>query len=56
MQTPRDKLPRLFKTIQVNYEILDIDQYKAQFFHLDPNVFKANIINDLEHRLKTKTP
>jgi hypothetical protein len=53
IQAPGESFPRLFKTIKVNLEIVDIIEYKSQF---TDDHFVTNVIQDLQHRLATKTP
>ncbi|MDG1733916.1 MAG: 1-acyl-sn-glycerol-3-phosphate acyltransferase [Thalassotalea sp.] len=56
VQSPGDKLPKLFKTIKVNFEITDVENYKQSFYHLDKGVYQQAIISDLQHRLNHKSP
>ncbi|TRX56988.1 1-acyl-sn-glycerol-3-phosphate acyltransferase [Thalassomonas sp. M1454] len=56
VQAPGNRLPRLFKKIKVNFEIIDLEVYKQSFYHLDNSVYQQSIISDLEHRLTFKAP
>ena len=55
VQHPGENFPRLFKTIKMNLEILDIDQYKASF-KSEGIPFRRNIVRDLEVRLQKNIP
>ena len=55
VQAPGERLPRLFKTLKMNVEIMEIEQYKAQF-HSNGIEWKREVINDLQQRLETKCP
>lgn len=55
VQHPGDLLPKLFKTIKLNFEILDIPEYKSQF-KTEGIPFKRDIVADLENRLKNNCP
>ena len=56
IQSPGEKFPKIFKTIKVNLEIVDIKQYKLAM-QVDPNVnFTAAVLNDLQASLVSKIP
>ena len=52
IQAPGDRLPRLFKTISANMEIVDLASYKNQFSH-DGSEFKAEVLNDINQRINS---
>lgn len=55
IQAPGDKFPKLFKTIKVNMEIIDLAIYKQKFS--DNNIeFKKQVIADINERLINQTP
>lgn len=58
VQTPGQKLPKLFKSIKVNLEEVSIDHYKEQLMVKAENfkAFKTNVINDLNKKLREKVP
>lgn len=55
VQHPGEHFPRLFKTIKLNLEALDIPEYKAQFSD-DPKLRRKEFIADLHKRLAQNTP
>ena len=56
IQTPGQKLPKLFQRVKVNLEVLNISSYKAGLKEKSFKAFKANIISDLNFRLKNSVP
>ncbi len=48
VQAPGDLFPKMFKTIEVDFEQLEISEYKKNF----ENDFRTSVINDLEERKK----
>jgi hypothetical protein len=50
VQAPGDFLPRLFKTIRIGFEQLDVQEYKARLSA--GSDFRGAVIHDLEMRLK----
>ena len=48
IQAPGDKFPRLFKTIKVNLELIDLPTYKEQF--------RQQVLTDISQRLSTRIP
>ena len=55
IQAPGDKFPRLFKTIKVNLEIIDLSTYKQQFSS-DNVEFRKQVLTDISQRLSTRIP
>lgn len=55
VQAPGEIFPRPFKTIKMNLEWLDIQEYKKQFSN-DPVVFREQVIADLQQRLEANCP
>ena len=55
IQAPGDKFPRLFKTIKVNLEIIDLSTYKEQFSS-DSVEFRKQVLTDISQRLSTRIP
>jgi hypothetical protein len=55
VQAPGQFLPRLFKTIKMNMEVVDIAEYKRQFSS-DPKEFKVQVVADFQKRLETRCP
>ncbi|WP_286235035.1 1-acyl-sn-glycerol-3-phosphate acyltransferase [Thalassotalea sediminis] len=53
IQAPGDKLPKLFKEIDVGLELVDIKAYKAGLLTCDSTSFKDSVVNDLQRRLST---
>ncbi len=53
VQAPGDKLPRIFKSIGLGVEQVDIVEYKNQFAGPD---FRNSVIHDLEQRMKIHCP
>ncbi|WP_416305321.1 1-acyl-sn-glycerol-3-phosphate acyltransferase [Neptunicella sp. SCSIO 80796] len=56
IQSPGDKLPRLFKTISANLELVDIAKYKLQLEKLAEKSFKAKVMADMDRRLLEFVP
>jgi hypothetical protein len=58
VQAPGDKLPRLFKTIRINYESLDIAAYREGLAEGNGHKrsFKRKVITDLERRRDLHCP
>ena len=56
IQAPGDKLPKIFKTIKVNMEIVNLPSYKQQFNCTDKGEFKAKVMADVTHRLQNNIP
>ena len=56
IQIPGQRLPKIFKTIKTNMEVIDVSEYKQQMHHEVLKRRKLNIVRDIETRLKNKTP
>ncbi len=55
IQHPGEFFPRLFKTIKLNLELVDIESYKSQF-KTDGIALKREIVADMNQRLAEKCP
>lgn len=56
IQAPGEKLPKLFKKVKVNLELLPISSYKESLINSPLCNFKRNLMEDLNKRLKTLIP
>ncbi len=56
VQIPGQTLPKLFKTIKVNLELVDIEAYKEQLNKVEADNFNGQVIADMQWRLENKTP
>ena len=58
IQSPGQKLPKIFKRVKVNLELMDIDQYKQMIGQKTATfrAFKENLIDDLNQKLRLKIP
>ena len=58
VQAPGDKWPRLFRTIRINYESLDLPAYRGGLSDGNDHKrsFKRAVITDLERRRDTHCP
>jgi len=56
IQAPGDKLPKIFKTIKANAEIINLQNYKQQFTQDDYHSFRKSVLEDMDNRLRHKTP
>ncbi|GGD55204.1 hypothetical protein GCM10011357_08660 [Lacimicrobium alkaliphilum] len=56
VQVPGQRFPRVFKTLSVNMEILDIADYKAALEQQGEGSFKARVVKDMNHRLQHCVP
>lgn len=56
IQAPGDKLPRVFKTIKANLEIMDIQDYKESIEPIDGKDFREKVVTDMQQRLESKIP
>lgn len=56
IQTPGQRLPRLFKPIHMNLAYIDIKDYKDQFKDFSPRERKLKITQDLQRRLESDCP
>lgn len=55
VQHPGEFLPRVFKTIKANMEVLEIEDYKSQFCSKGIQ-FRKDVVADLEERMQTHCP
>lgn len=55
VQAPGETLPRPFKRIRMDLEVLDIAAYKASM-PKEPRAFRLAVVADMQHRLETKLP
>jgi hypothetical protein len=55
VQEPGQKFPKLFKTIKINIEVLDIDEYKSRF-NTAGIQWKRDVVADMQMRLETNCP
>lgn len=55
VQKPGEGLPHLFKTLKLNIEVLDIDQYKARF-NTEGIQWKKDVVKDMQLRLENNCP
>lgn len=56
VQIPGQTLPKLFKKIKVNMEMVDINDYKDILHHPEKKTRKAKIVKDIQKRLEDFTP
>jgi hypothetical protein len=58
VQVPGQRFPRLFKTIRMNLEVMDIGTYRdARMAEAgNPRGFKRAVVDDLERRRDTHCP
>ncbi len=59
VQIPGQRFPRLFQTLRMRLEVVDIGTYRRQMMERGggtPDGFKAAVIADLEHRRDTLCP
>ena len=55
IQIPGQKIPRLFKTMKLNFDILDISDYKNSF-PVEGIQWKRAVVRDMQERLETRCP
>jgi hypothetical protein len=55
VQAPGQFLPRIFKTIKMNLEMIDIADYKKNL-PTDPKAFKLAVVADFQQKLETRCP
>jgi hypothetical protein len=55
VQAPGELIPRIFKTIKMNCELVDIREYKSKFSK-DPKQRKLEIVQDLQYRMENHRP
>ena len=57
VQIPGQKLPRLFKTLRMRLEVVDIGEYRnARLAEAGPRGFRRAVVNDLEQRRDLHCP
>ncbi|GGO70884.1 hypothetical protein GCM10010982_25450 [Bowmanella pacifica] len=56
IQCPGERLPRLFKTLNANLEVVDIADYKARIGKRTESNFKAKVMADMNQRLDDFVP
>lgn len=57
IQAPGEGFPKLFKTIKMDIEVFEIEDYKNLFdAPHDSQTWKKMVLDDLQHRLETKPP
>lgn len=58
IQTPGQILPKIFKRVKVNLELINIEQYKRLIEAKSSTLreFRRNLIADLEQKLRSKIP
>ena len=58
IQSPGQILPKIFKRVKVNLELIDIEQYKRLIEAKSTTLreFRINLVNDLELKLRSKIP
>lgn len=56
VQAPGEGLPKIFKRLHLNLEVMDIQQYKADLQQLEGSSLRQKVINDLNRRLQECLP
>jgi len=56
IQAPGEKLPKLFKTIKADLEVVDLLKYKQQFNEGDSAEFKSQVLADVTNKLRDNIP
>ena len=58
VQAPGERLPRMFRKIRMNFELLDIATYRAERLQEaeSPIGFKRAVVDDLERRRDRNCP
>lgn len=56
IQSPGDKLPKVFKTIRANVQIMDIQAYKDSLPFEFGHDFREGVVADMQRRLETHVP
>ena len=57
VQAPGEGFPKLFKTVKIDIEVFNIEEYKAMFSgDVGSLEWRKNVLDDLQHRLETKPP
>ena len=55
VQVPGQRLPRLFKTLKINFELIDIPEYKSNF-NTEGIQWKRDVVEDFQNRLESNCP
>jgi 1-acyl-sn-glycerol-3-phosphate acyltransferase len=55
VQIPGQHIPRLFKTLKINIEVLDIAEYKKSF-NTQGIQWKKDVVTDIQNRLENNCP
>jgi hypothetical protein len=55
VQSPGQFIPKVFKTLKLNIEVLDIKQYKSRF-NTSGIQWKRDVVADMQMRLETNCP
>ena len=55
VQVPGQKLPRIFKTLKLNLEVIDIPKYKSKF-NTEGIQWKRDVVEDFQNRLESNCP
>lgn len=55
VQIPGEFKPNFFKTLKMNVEVLDIDEYKSRF-NTEGIQWKKDVVADFQHRLENNCP
>ena len=55
VQIPGQKLPRIFKTLKLNLEVIDIPEYKSKF-NTEGIQWKRDVVEDFQNRLESNCP
>ena len=56
IQSPGQAVPKLFKRIKVNLELVDVAEYKKQILGFGKDNFTQTVVDDMQRRLAEKTP
>lgn len=57
IQVPGEGLPKVFKTIKMNIDAFEMNEYKFMFTATSGSVeWKGQVLEDLQHRLETRVP
>lgn len=56
IQVPGQTLPKLFKTIKTNMEMVDVQDYKDALYHPEIKNRKTAFVRDIQQRLEQLTP
>jgi len=55
VQVPGQRLPRVFKTLKINFELIDIPEYKSNF-NTEGIQWKRDVVEDFQNRLESNCP